>query len=526
MKHLSQGVKVAILVVLVVVGGWVVYSSLGTSPSGSSDYALWGKFRDASGLPQGSRVVVAGLPVGEISDLEIAGRYARVKFQLRDDVPIYDNAVVYKKSSSLLGDYYLELDPGSPESVNAAGVTVQNQRLESGEQVPTVVEATSVDELMRRMDQTLPNVDAVLLSVRDLSEDLRRVVNGPLSSTANRIDDLVQSEAETVSDILQSASVSLERIERITADIRSVTSTADDKVLRILENLDQASAEARTLVVTAREEVEVTGEKVREKLDLVDDVLVNTESITRKIDDDQGTLGRLVNDPTIADNVEEITEDAKGFLGGLFGMQTYVGLRSEYNVFARLARHYVSIELHTRPDKYYLIEFERGPRGGFPEVTLVYDPTIDRDQWIRRATIQDETRYTFQIAKRLGWATFRYGMKESTGGVGMDLERRWWERSLRFSVDVFDASFDQLPRLKMSGAFEVFRNLYILGGVDEALNEPDELVIDTGNFDIPISFEKFRFGRDYFLGAMLRFNDEDLAALLTVGGSAIAGATE
>jgi hypothetical protein len=46
-----------------------------------------------------------------------------------------------------------------------------------------------------------------------------------------------------------------------------------------------------------------------------------------------------------------------------------------------------------------------------------------------------------------------------------------------------------------------------------------------GQSDVPIEFDTFHLGRDYFLGGMLRFNDEDLAALLTVGGSAIAGAS-
>ena len=35
---------------------------------------------------------------------------------------------------------------------------------------------------------------------------------------------------------------------------------------------------------------------------------------------------------------EQITDDAKGFLGTLFGLRAYVGLRSEYNVLAKLAR--------------------------------------------------------------------------------------------------------------------------------------------------------------------------------------------
>jgi phospholipid/cholesterol/gamma-HCH transport system substrate-binding protein len=89
---------------------------------------------------------------------------------------------------------------------------------------------------------------------------------------------------------------------------------------------------------------------------------------------------------------------------------------------------------------------------------------------------------------------------------------------------VFDATWDTLPRLKITAALEMFRHLYILGGVDDALNQPQNLPIITGTSNVPVQFDTFRYGRDVFLGGMLRFNDEDLAALLTVGGAALAGA--
>src|SRR5262249_18439481 len=121
------------------------------------------------------------------------------------------------------------------------------------------------------------------------------------------------------------------------------------------------------------------------------------------------------------------------------------------------------------------------------------------------------------------WMTLRYGIKESTGGVGMDIDQHWWGRHLRFSADVFDATFDTYPRVKLTLAYEIFRHVYVLGGIDEVLNDPEERPIVTGTSGVPKQFDTFRFGRDGFFGAMLRFNDEDLAALLTVGGSAIAG---
>ena len=40
-----------------------------------------------------------------------------------------------------------------------------------------------------------------------------------------------------------------------------------------------------------------------------------------------------------------------------------------------------------------------------------------------------------------------------------------------------------------------------------------------------VQFDEFHYGRDLFFGAMIRFNDHDLAALLAVGGSALSGAS-
>ena len=486
MKSVSAGVRVGVLFLLLTIGSYLVWKNLGQNPAGKDNYTLFAKFRDASGLPQGTKVVIAGLPKGEVIGLEIEGRYAKVTFKLDDEIAVWTSAVVIKKARSLLGDNYLEIDPGeeikqapdgSRQSYTRLGPSCpgykdsDRRKSDVCRQITNVIEATTPDQLLHRIEQTLPNVDRVLESVRDLSEDVRRIVNGPLQSVAARVDGLVQREAPTVTDIIDRADRSMAKIEQITNDLRSITKGADPRIDQILHNLDDASAEAKDLVTTARSELTQTGEALRGKLDKLDGVIGNTESITKKIDDDKGTLGRLVNDPAIADNVEQITDDAKGFLGTLFGLKAYVGLRSEYNVFAGLPRSYITVELHTRPDKYYLIELEKGPRGGYPDTTLTFDPTVDPNHWIRKAVIEDKIRFTFQFAKRFSWQTLRYGLKESSGGVGADADLRWFNHDLRFSADVFDASFDQYPRVKLTAAVEVFRNLSVLGGVDELPGE-------------------------------------------------------
>ncbi len=554
MKSVSAGVRVGILFILLAVGTYLVWKNLGDDADAGGQ-ELFVRFKDASGLPTGSKVVVAGLKKGTVTRLVVDGRYARVHFSLSSDIPVWSSAVVAKKASSLLGENYLEIDPGSATEQSPDGTSVTYTPLGNANtpgdaakgmpahppcpdynsdnaekrrvcrEIPRQIEAVTPDQLIHRIEQTLPNVDRVLESVRDLSEDVRRIVNGPMASVAQRVDSLVQKEAGTIERIIERAERTVAGVEALTADVRKITQGADPKIEKILSELEAASAEARVLVATAKDELKATGESVRGKLDKLDGVIDNTQSITQKINEDKGTLGRLVNDPAIADNVEAITQDASSFLGTLFGLKAYVGMRSEFNFGSRLARHYISVELHTRPDKYYLIELEKGPRGDYPDVTLTFDPTVDPNNWVKRTVINDDIRFTFQFAKRFNWLTLRYGLKESTGGIGADADLAWFNRRLRFSADVFDATFDDFPRVKLTAAVELFRHLYILGGVDELLNTPSELTIAGTGSDIPIQFETFRYGRDYFMGGMLRFNDEDLAALLTVGGSALGGAT-
>jgi phospholipid/cholesterol/gamma-HCH transport system substrate-binding protein len=51
-------------------------------------------------------------------------------------------------------------------------------------------------------------------------------------------------------------------------------------------------------------------------------------------------------------------------------------------------------------------------------------------------------------------------------------------------------------------AFQIVSRLWILGGVDDYLNS----------------------SRDFYLGAALRFNDDDLIAILAAGGGSLANA--
>ena len=113
---------------------------------------------------------------------------------------------------------------------------------------------------------------------------------------------------------------------------------------------------------------------------------------------------------------------------------------------------------------------------------MAYEETISETN--------DAFRFTLQFAKRVHFATFRFGILESTGGLGLDFHLL--NDHLEINTDAFALGEQKYARLRIALAYEVLQRLWIVGGMDDMLNE----------------------SRDFFLGAQLRFNDEDLKSIL------------
>ena len=170
------------LLVVVVVGiGYFLFRSVSERVAGGGAYSLFARFRDASGLVGKSRVVIAGLTVGEIGERKLDGKLARVTVRLRPETEVYADAILAKKSSSLLGEYYLEIDPGSPEKVDDNGVITKNQRLKDGDEIKTVIEAQP--PRLDKRDGAVSTGPYLAAEVRDLAAGAQGV-SGPISHMA------------------------------------------------------------------------------------------------------------------------------------------------------------------------------------------------------------------------------------------------------------------------------------------------------------------------------------------------------
>jgi len=131
MKKITLETLVGIFVVfgLVCVGYMTV--KLGKVDLWSNDsYFLTAKFTSVSGLRIGSPVNILGIEVGRVEKITMdqENQKAVVTIKVKKDIKIYDDAIAAIKTEGLIGDKYLNIDPGGGgEPLPSGGVIMDTQ---------------------------------------------------------------------------------------------------------------------------------------------------------------------------------------------------------------------------------------------------------------------------------------------------------------------------------------------------------------------------------------------------------------
>ena len=515
MRWLSRLTSAAVILI-VIAGVMLLIRAKLPSNAVAGSFQTHAKFRDGSRLAVGSPVVIAGVRVGVISKLTVEGRLARVDMVLRDGLDLPIDSFATRRADSLFGDSYIEIIPSGGD----VGAPIA-QRMVSGDPIVHVIEGGSTDTILRGIANALPQVDNALDTVHDAVITGRKWVSGPL-------EDRLTSASQWLSEghverPIESVGQSMITIEDLTARGADAVSHAAPDVLAALDRYDRAIGSTRAQIRSVKASLVDGLQGVREGIDRVDPQLAQAAEVMTAINegrgnDWRGTLGRLVSDNQLGDTLEDVTDSGREAVASFNRFKSWLGMRVELNRYSKDVRFYATAELRARNDKFYLVELERGPLGGLPKDEL--SEVTGEAAYVRQQEIHDRVRFTAQFGKQLGMWSVRGGLKDSTFGVGVD--SLLFNDRLKLSADVFGA-FQSVPRLKLTAALEVFRSLYVLGGVDDALNRPGYLSIVSGEPVVPTQFDKVRYGRDYFLGATLVINDADIAVLLRVYGALLVG---
>ena len=478
----TQGVKVAVFVIALAVAGFFIYRMVSKDSRPGNTYVVYTHLTDATGLVPKSRIKIAGIPVGYIDSITLDGGRAKVRMVVDQDVAVFHNGAAAKRSSSLLGEYNMVIIPGGPEA----------PKVKDGEEIPSVDAATT--------DKIMADVATIAEKVKLISTQAANAFG--TDEGGKQMKDIIKNLAEVSKEINETVKENRQAVKATVANIEKITNVAVPKVNNILSNVEHVTNDFKVILENDKKAVPGSGAaNVQETLANVnaaskklDDTMKHTESIMARIDKGEGTLGKLTKDDTLINEVEGVASDIREFTGGISRLQTVVGLRSEYLLRANGFKSTLELRLQPREDKYYLFEMIADPRG-FTTITQTDTSSTDPNKPAFSREVRTETRntlrFSFMFARRLGPATFLFGIRESSGGFGVTLHG--FEDRLELRSDLFGFGENIRPRWREHLSYEFVRRLWVVLGVDDILNTDRT---------------------DYFFGMQLRVTDEDLKTIL------------
>jgi len=505
LRNFLTPVKVGLLVVLGVVSFFIFFGLIRDRVESGDTVEYWAAFSDASGLEPKSEVRIAGVTVGFISGIELVEGKARVFLSVPERFPIFPDAVVRKRSSSILGDSLIDLSPGAPAQPG-------QQPLPPGSEIRNVRESLSADQLFDTLGEVAADIQSMTQAVRELVEGERGTIQEIVRNIA--------SASETLDETIGRSSVQLDQVlqnaEAITSRVRGLTEAHSGDVSEIITNVRVISEQAREVVASIREVIGANegalaegAEGIQGSLANLNKTLANLESITARIDRGEGAVGKLVSDKELGDRVGHAIENTTDYMERVQSLQVELLLRSEYLFRAAAAKTYVGIAVAPTPDKYFQFEVVDDPLGYESRETVIRTPPGQEqaaNQEVRRTT--DLLKFSAIFAKRYSFATFRFGLIESTGGAGMDLHFLGDHLLLRMDLFDFGNPETTFPRLRVYAQLRFLRHIFVTGGMDDLANraayEPG-----TG---------RLRAGRDPFVGGGIVFTDEDLKVIFGASG--------
>ncbi|MBX3259947.1 MAG: MCE family protein [Labilithrix sp.] len=489
MAKFSQAAKIGLFVVVTTGAGFLVYRTIHKETGRGGGYVVHAYLKDATGIAKHSRVTIAGIPVGSVEDIRLENGQARIDVRVNGDVTLHQTARLGVKSASLLGENVVILTEGVGEPNKA-----------NGDEIETMPDSASVEDIKAQVSRIAELIEKV---AQQLADSIGTDQGGRnISAILQNLADATEAINLTVRENRLVIKDTLENIDRITAK-------GGPELQQILLNIKVITEDVKQMLAAQggkdgeSGELRQTIERVNRASKSLESALGHVDNVAGRIDRGEGTIGKLTKDEALINEVQGVAEGVNDYVDSLRRLQAIVGLRSDYNFLANTVKSYVELRLQPREDKYYLIELINDPRGKTSFTQTDVDTTNPNDPAHYRTvttTTTDAFRFSIQFARRIGPFTGRFGIKESTGGIGLDTHLL----SNRFEIvqDLFGFGEEIRPRYRLWVGYEFIRRLWLIGGVDHVF---------LGN------------RRDYFLGLQLRFTDEDLKTILPFAGGATSG---
>jgi len=295
---ISNETKVGALTSVAIAILFIGYSFLKGNNVFSSENTFYTEYNNVDGLTISKPVLVSGFQIGRVSKLTLLPNgKIKTEFKINDDYEIPSNTVAQIVSADLLGSKAIVFELGNSTTMARNGdpllSDVQANLMEKVEPLQKKIE-----NLVVKLDSVLSGVNSVLdanfqrdfkSSVQSISISLKN-----LEKITGDVDGLMGSERNRLSNIMAN-------LESITNNFKN----NDEKINNILTNLDNLSDDL------SKTEIKAT-------VDNANQAMKDFADITTKINNGEGSLGLLINNENLynnlnnaSQNLDQLVEDLK-----------------------------------------------------------------------------------------------------------------------------------------------------------------------------------------------------------------------
>jgi phospholipid/cholesterol/gamma-HCH transport system substrate-binding protein len=456
---------------------------------------------DATGLFELSKVKMAGIDIGIITKIELENRKARISLKIYPGVEIPPNAKIVPRPLGILGDKYLEvvIPPTEPSKPTSESSSEGKSSL--------LFEGNPGAAIEWIVSQVVPGAYAQNRIAAPKNSKVIESVDSPVT-----LDDLTKQLSKVAEDM-----------KVISETLRKLVEGGDPKspIGRTIRNAEEASDELNKLLKTNSKDVtgliESMGrvsrklERVLDSVDrgqLGDDInnlahsaenlgrsLKGIESITNKIDKGQGSLGRLINDPTTAAELNKALVTMNTALDRAERTKIYIEAMPEYAPHSQETKTYVGLRLAPRENSTYIGQLIIDSQG--VKKTKTVTQIVNGTPTVTKTIEEDQSSYKFsvQFMKRIFDVAFRFGVFENTGGLGVDLFL--FRDRFHLAAELYDFSkeYHSKPNLRTYAEFKIASIFMGRAIVENLLASPT-----------------------YSVGLGISFSDEDLKTILLLPG--------
>jgi len=495
----SAKVGLFMVIVLIILGFFILKIEDIPLESGAQAKKVEVLFDSVAGLDVKSAVRVAGVRVGKVDSIRLTpeGR-ALVTLAINENVHLHQGATAKVTELGLLGEKYIELDPGAAGAPAFSG----GQPI-PGSQVPSLTEVTG------QVSQIATDVKAITASMRTALGD---------QEGERRLVEIVENIRAITTQVRLLIQQNQENVNATASNFRAITDNLRVEIPKVAASIDRLTTSLGDTVGDNREDVRSIVENLKALSADLRTTNDNLGAITGQIRSGQGTVGKLIYSDEAHDkltsalaSVESGVDELKNTLGRADRLGLDLGIRSDYysgldkpetGAFSGNSRSAISLDLRPNPEnnRFYRVELADDPRG--KKSTKVIDYTITLPDGSKQTITTEEEKLdrSYLISAQAGWALdnwdLRLGLFDSTGGVGADYAIG---DRLKITGEAFDfgKQYAPDPHLRLYGQWVIskqrknFPELFLTTGIDNPLN------------DTAVTF-----------GGGIRWSDEDLKYLL------------